>query len=127
MFLVPVIPAVAIWFKKSLGLATGIIIGMWSLGPAIVIHLMGIMLDSIGWQNTFIISGLVGSLIMVIALSFFKNTPQDKGILPYGAKNNDKEEEMKHDQPTNNHYSNLQKIVYENISNFEYTFNNIFW
>ena len=43
MFLVPVVPAVAIWFKKSLGLATGIIIGMWSLGPAIVIQLMGIM------------------------------------------------------------------------------------
>ena len=112
MFLVPVIPAVAIWFKKSLGLATGVIIGMWSLGPAIVISLMGLMLDSIGWQNTFIISGLVGSVIMVIALGFFKNTPEDMGILAYGAKNNDKEEEIKDEQSVNNYYSNLQKIVY---------------
>ena len=112
MFLVPVIPAVAIWFKKSLGLATGIIIGMWSLGPAIVIHLMGIMLDSIGWQNTFIISGIVGTIIMIIALAFFKNTPQDKGVLPYGAVENITEEEIKHENPNKNYYLNLQNIVY---------------
>tara|TARA_B110000438_G_scaffold160633_1_gene153879 strand:- start:2784 stop:4076 length:1293 start_codon:yes stop_codon:yes gene_type:complete len=111
MFLVPVIPAVAIWFKKRLGLATGIIIGMWSLGPAIVIQLMGIMLDSIGWQQTFIISGIVGTIIMVIALQFFKNTPQEMNLLPYGA--NKKDYLNKNYEEDQNKYSlNLQKIVY---------------
>ena len=57
---------------------------MWSLGPAVVIQIMGIMLDSIGWQQTFIISGVVGTAIMVIALGFWKNTPEEKGVLPYG-------------------------------------------
>ena len=110
MFLVPVIPAVAIWFKSRLGLATGLIIGMWSLGPAIVIQIMGIMLDSIGWQQTFIISGVVGTAIMVIALGFWKNTPEEKGVLPYGI--DSLAEEEKKDTSKENIQINLQKIVY---------------
>ena len=110
MFLVPVIPAVAIWFKSRLGLATGLIIGMWSLGPAVVIQIMGIMLDSIGWQQTFIISGVVGTVIMVIALGFWKNTPEEKGVLPYGI--DSLAEEEKKDTSKENNQINLQKIVY---------------
>ena len=110
MFLVPVIPAVAIWFKSRLGLATGLIIGMWSLGPAVVIQIMGIMLDSIGWQQTFIISGVVGTAIMVIALGFWKNTPEEKGVLPYGI--DSLAEEEKKDTSKENNQINLQKIVY---------------
>ena len=110
MFLVPVIPAVAIWFKSRLGLATGLIIGMWSLGPAVVIQIMGIMLDSIGWQQTFIISGVVGTAIMVIALGFWKNTPEEKGVLPYGI--DSLVEEKKEDTQKGNKQINLQKIVY---------------
>ena len=37
-------------------------IGMWSLGPALVIQIMGIMLDKLGWQTTFISSGVVGDI-----------------------------------------------------------------
>ena len=110
MFLVPVIPAVAIWFKSRLGLATGLIIGMWSLGPAVVIQIMGIMLDSIGWQQTFIISGVVGTVIMVIALGFWKNTPEEKGVLPYCI--DSLVEEKKEDTQKGNKQINLQKIVY---------------
>ena len=110
MFLVAVIPAVAIWFKSRLGLATGLIIGMWSLGPAVVIQIMGIMLDSIGWQQTFIISGVVGTAIMVIALGFWKNTPEEKGVLPYGI--DSLAEEEKKDTSKENNQINLQKIVY---------------
>ena len=110
MFLVPVIPAVAIWFKSRLGLATGLIIGMWSLGPAVVIQIMGIMLDSIGWQQTFIISGVVGTAIMVIALGFWNNTPEEKGVLPYGI--DSLVEEKKEDTQKGNKQINLQKIVY---------------
>jgi len=112
MFLVPVIPAVAVWFKTRLGLATGLIIGMWSLGPALVIQLMGIMLDKLGWQTTFISSGIVGTIIMIIALQFFRNTPRDKNILPYGAKeaeNNEKKVESR----TDNYTLNLQNFIYK--------------
>ena len=112
LFLVPVIPAVAIWFKKRLGLATGLIIGMWSLGPAIVIQLMGIMLDSLGWQQTFIISGIVGTIIMVISLQFFRNTPQEMNLLPYGASDNEKSDKNENIQGENIYSMNLQKIVY---------------
>ncbi|MEC7919343.1 MAG: MFS transporter [Chloroflexota bacterium] len=112
MFLVPVIPAVAVWFKTRLGLATGLIIGMWSLGPALVIQLMGIMLDKLGWQTTFISSGIVGTIIMVIALQFFRNTPRDKNILPYGAKETENNE-MKVESRTDNYTLNLQNFIYK--------------
>jgi len=111
MFLVPVIPAVAVWFKTRLGLATGLIIGMWSLGPALVIQLMGIMLDKYGWQTTFITSGIVGTLVVLIALQFFRNTPSDKNLLPYGAEALEKDNA---NSETNNPYSlKLQNVIYK--------------
>lgn len=111
MFLVPVIPAVAVWFKTRLGLATGLIIGMWSLGPALVIQIMGIMLDKFGWQTTFISSGVVGTVIMIVALQFFRNTPADKNLLPYGSDeiNNKTENEIQ----SSSYSLNLQNVIYK--------------
>jgi len=112
MFLVPVIPAVAVWFKTRLGLATGLIIGMWSLGPALVIQIMGIALDAVGWQTTFIASGIIGTLIMVIALQFFRNTPNDINLLPYGAEEVNQTNDPKNSN-SNTFSINLQNIIYK--------------
>jgi len=115
MFLVPVIPAVAVWFKTKLGLATGLIIGMWSLGPALVIQIMGIMLDKLGWQTTFISSGVVGTVIMLVALQYFRNTPSEKNLLPYGSEETiNKEKTTKTN--SNNYSFNLQNIIYKTNS-----------
>jgi len=112
MFLVPVIPAVAVWFKTRLGLATGLIIGMWSLGPALVIQIMGIALDAVGWQTTFIASGIIGTLIMVIALQFFRNTPSDINLLPYGAEEVNQTNDSKNSK-SNTFSINLQNVIYK--------------
>ncbi len=112
MFLVPVIPAVAVWFKTRLGLATGLIIGMWSLGPALVIQIMGIALDAVGWQTTFIASGIIGTLIMIIALQFFRNTPSDINLLPYGAEEVNQTNDSKNSK-SNTFSINLQNVIYK--------------
>ena len=90
MLLVPIIPAVATWFRRHLGIATGIIMVSWSLGPALVIQLMAYLLEKNGWNNTFIIIGIGGFLILIVLILIFKNTPQELGKLPFGTLPEDK-------------------------------------
>ncbi len=89
MFLVPVVPAVSTWFRRHLGLGTGIMMISWSLGPAIVVQLMAIMFMSVGWGETFLISGIVGSIAIAGMLLLFKDSPEKAGKKPYGWREGD--------------------------------------
>ena len=64
LFLVPVVPAAAGWFRRYLGLGMGIMMISWSIGPAIVVQLMALMFDRLGWTSTLIITGIAGSALM---------------------------------------------------------------
>jgi MFS family permease len=90
MLLVPVIPAVAGWFRRYIGLATGIMMVSWSLGPALMIQFMAILLEKHGWSNTFIIIGIVGFLLLVFLILIFRDTPEQSGKLAYGILPDDK-------------------------------------
>ena len=90
MLLVPIIPAVATWFRRHLGIATGIIMVSWSLGPALMIQLLAVLLKNNGWNNTFIIIGIYGFVILIILLLIFKNTPEQSGRIPFGTLLGDK-------------------------------------
>ncbi|MEX0761742.1 MAG: MFS transporter [Dehalococcoidia bacterium] len=90
LFLVPVIPAVANWFRRHLGLGTGIMMVSWSLGPAIAVQVMALLFESVGWQETFIIAGVVGTVVLGGLMLLFKDTPEQAGKKPYGWKSGDK-------------------------------------
>ena len=61
---------------------------------------------------TFIASGIIGTLIMVIALQFFRNTPNDINLLPYGAEEVNQTNDSKNSN-SNTFSINLQNIVYK--------------
>ena len=89
LLLVPVVPAVAAWFRRHLGLGTGIMMVSWSLGPALVVQALAVLFATVGWSQAFMIVGIVGTATLLIILLFFKNTPEDAGKIAYGTKSTD--------------------------------------
>ncbi|MQF63835.1 MFS transporter [SAR202 cluster bacterium AD-802-L14_MRT_200m] len=90
MLLVPVVPAVAAWFRRHLGLGTGIMMVSWSLGPALVVQILAVLFDTVGWSQAFMLVGTIGTAILLFILLFFRNTPEEAGRQAYGIKAADK-------------------------------------
>jgi len=90
MLLVPVVPAVAAWFRRHLGLGTGIMMVSWSLGPALVVQILAVLFDTVGWSQAFMLVGTIGTAILLFILLFFRNTPEETGRQAYGIKAADK-------------------------------------
>jgi len=89
LLLVPVVPAVASWFRRHLGLGTGIMMVSWSLGPALVVQALAVLFATVGWSEAFMIVGIVGTVILITILLFFRNTPEEAGRIAYGTKKTD--------------------------------------
>ena len=87
--LVPVVPAVASWFRRHLGLGTGIMMVSWSLGPALVVQVLAVLFENVGWSQAFIIVGVAGTGTLIFILFFFKNNPEDAGKVAYGTHETD--------------------------------------
>lgn len=83
--MVPLMAAVSGWFKRRLGLGTGILWAAGGIGAAALAPLVGYLMDSIGWQGTFWGIGIVGGSTLLVLSAFFRNRPSDIGLKPYGA------------------------------------------
>ena len=86
---VPLLAAVNPWFRRRLGLGTGILWAAGGVGTALVPPLMGYLLINVGWQTTFWIVGAVGGGIVLLLATIFQNHPADVGLKPYGAIDSD--------------------------------------
>jgi MFS family permease len=90
LLLVPVVPAVAAWFRRHLGLGTGIMMVSWSLGPALVVQVLAVLFNTVGWSSAFMIVGIAGTATLLVSLIFFKNTPEEAERIAYGTKPTDR-------------------------------------
>ncbi|MDA0677166.1 MAG: MFS transporter, partial [Chloroflexi bacterium] len=80
----PAVPAIASWFRRHLGMAMGFAMVSWSLGPAIMVQVMAVLIEAYGWSTTMIIAGIGGSVILGVLLMFFRDTPEQAGRKAYG-------------------------------------------
>jgi MFS family permease len=83
--LVPLIAAVSGWFRRRLGLATGILWAAGGLGAALLAPLVGYLMQALGWQGTFWSLGAIGGGLILSLTVFFRDRPADLGLTPYGA------------------------------------------
>jgi len=75
--------AVANWFRKNSGLATGIVTSGFGLG-GLLVPAVTWLIDTAGWRQTMVIVGL-GVLVIVLPLSFVvRHKPEQYGYLPDG-------------------------------------------
>ncbi|MEE8472332.1 MAG: MFS transporter [Dehalococcoidia bacterium] len=83
-FLVPIHITVGLWFQKKLGVALGVVNISMALGPLIMSPVVRILLDQMGWGNTFILLGLSSGVLQAGFAWFVRTRPQDIGLKPYG-------------------------------------------
>ena len=79
-------PAINQWFRRRRGLAMAVA-GVGSpIGGILIAPAVGLLVLEIGWRTTALVSG-VGILSVVLPLAFFVHrSPEEKGLLPDGAK-----------------------------------------
>ncbi|NQW16034.1 MAG: MFS transporter [Chloroflexi bacterium] len=84
LFLIPALPAVTIWFKRSLGIGTGVLWISWGLGPVAGVQIMSALINSYGWSTAFVTGGFAGTGVILFTMMFFRNSPADAGKKPFG-------------------------------------------
>src|SRR5262245_40135905 len=83
--MVPLIAAVSGWFRRRLGLATGILWAAGGLGASLLAPLVSALMAQLGWQGTFWSLGAVGGGLILSLTLLFRDRPADLGLTPYGA------------------------------------------
>lgn len=72
------------WFKSKTGTALGILMACVGLFGAFLQPLVLNMINSIGWQQTYMYVGIgIAAVIILVNLFAIKNKPADKGLSPY--------------------------------------------
>ena len=87
--MVPMMASISGWFRLRLGLGIGILWAAGGIGSAILAPMMAYLLNTVGWQTSFIVLGVLGGSAMLLVQPFLRNRPSDIGIKPYGAKDDD--------------------------------------
>jgi MFS family permease len=85
VFQVPLITAVTVWFHRHLGVAMGLLQSAQGLANLLFAPLMVVLLTQMGWQWAFWVPGIVGGLLLLLLIRFFRNEPAEMGLRPLGA------------------------------------------
>ncbi len=80
------------WFDDKRGLALAIASTGSGVGGVVMNPVIGKLVTSIGWRNTyFVLGGMIAAVMIPAVLLFIKETPQEMGLKPYGAKDHKEE------------------------------------
>lgn len=77
------------WFHRHMGIALGVYWAGQGVGPAIFAPLFRWLLDTRGWEHTFMVTGVGIGLILFVFSLFIYSSPAVKGLKPYGAEGSD--------------------------------------
>ena len=84
---VPVSVAISNWFAKRMGLVMGITMAGISVGAVALAPLAHFLIEAIGWRGAYLaMGGLTAVCIVPAVLLVMKTRPEDKGLLPDGAR-----------------------------------------
>ena len=81
---VPLQASIGGWFRRRLGLATGLLQGAGGIGAALLAPAVAALLEAFGWRETFWAIAIVGGGLIILSSVFFRSRPADAGIRPYG-------------------------------------------
>ncbi len=72
------------WFNRKLGLVMGFMWVSLSVGPMIISPLLRASIEASGWSQTFIVFGIIGGILMLMAGFYLRDNPREKRLVPYG-------------------------------------------
>ena len=82
---VPLQASIGGWFRRRLGLATGLLQGAGGIGAALLAPGVAGLLEWVGWRDTFWFIAFLGGGVIILCSVFFRSSPADASIKPYGA------------------------------------------
>jgi MFS family permease len=86
---VPLQASIGGWFRRRLGLATGVLQAAGGIGSALLAPGVASLLEWVGWQSTFWYIAFVGGGLIILCSLFFRSKPADTGIRAYGTSSDD--------------------------------------
>lgn len=72
------------WFHKHQGLVLGCISAATGLGGSALCFAYAGIIESSGWQNAFLFSAVLFSVMTVVLFAVIRNEPGELGLRPYG-------------------------------------------
>lgn len=78
------------WFVEKRGLALGFSMCGIGLGTLAASSMIGYLVPALGWRMSFFVEGIFFFIVLAIAALFISGAPEEKGLLPYGAKERSK-------------------------------------
>lgn len=80
MFFIPFQALISRWFDRRRGIALGILATGFSMGGFIVVPVMRVVIDSVGWEGSFVFSGAIILAVYVpMGLLLVRNSPAQMG------------------------------------------------
>lgn len=76
--------AVTRWFHRRLGMAVGLVFTSTGSGPLLLAPLFSWGIASAGWTKTFLLIGILGGGLMMVAALLLRSHPREMGTTPYG-------------------------------------------
>jgi MFS family permease len=73
------------WFEKKMGLALGFYWAALGAGPAIFAPYFRWMIETRGWESTFLVTGLAFGVILLAFSMLIRTSPAEMGLSAYGA------------------------------------------
>ena len=86
---VPLQASVGGWFRRRLGLATGLLQAAGGVGAALLAPAVAALLEAFGWRETFWAISFVGGGLIILCSVFFRSKPSDVGTRAYGTRADD--------------------------------------
>jgi len=78
-FNVPIITTASYWFRTHLGYGVGLLQASHGLGPAVMAIVVSVLITGASWKVAFWSIGIVGGIMMLALMAFFRNQPSDIG------------------------------------------------
>jgi MFS family permease len=72
------------WFRRRRSLAISILAATGSLGGLLLVPTMNLLITNQGWQQATLVSGLLYLVVLLPLTIFFRNRPEEMGLLPDG-------------------------------------------
>ncbi|MFF2752898.1 MFS transporter [Psychrobacillus sp. NPDC058041] len=72
------------WFVKQRGLAVGILTASTATGQLVLLPVLAAIISKYSWRYATGLIFILSILMFIIIAIFMKNSPKEKGILPYG-------------------------------------------
>ncbi len=77
-------PTVQRWFIKRRGLTLGITISGIGAGTMVYVPIVNYLILAQGWRMSYIIAAIATFVILMIAATLIRKSPEEKGLKPYG-------------------------------------------